>query len=67
MAKHVKTLTDTEVKNLKPKDKDYKICDGNNLYLVVRKSGIKFFRFDFFYNNKRQSMSLGNYPEVSLK
>ncbi|MFW2605713.1 tyrosine-type recombinase/integrase [Aliarcobacter butzleri] len=67
MAKHVKTLTDTEVKNLKPKEKDYKICDGNNLYLVVRKSGIKFFRFDFFYNNKRQSMSLGNYPEVSLK
>ena len=67
MPKHIKTLTDTEVKNLKPKDKDYKLSDGNNLFIVVRKSGSKFFRFDFTFNNKRQSMSLGSYPEVTLK
>ncbi len=30
MPKHIKTLTDTEVKNLKPKEKDYKLSDGNN-------------------------------------
>lgn len=67
MAKHVKTLTDTEVKNSKPKEKDYKLSDGNNLFVVVRKTGSKFFRFDFTFNNKRQSMSLGLYPQVSLK
>ena len=39
MPKHIKTLTDTEVKNLKPKEKDYKLSDGNNLFIVVRKSG----------------------------
>lgn len=67
MPKHIKTLTDTEVKNLKPKEKDYKLSDGNNLFIVVRKTGSKFFRFDFTFNNKRQSMSLGSYPEVTLK
>ena len=67
MAKHVKTITDTELKNLKPKDKDYKKSDGNNLFIVVRKTGSKYFRFDFTLNNKRQSMSLGTYPETTLK
>lgn len=28
MPKHIKTLTDIEVKNLKPKEKDYKLSDA---------------------------------------
>ena len=47
MAKIVKPLTDTEIKKAKPNEKDYKLSDGDNLYLVVKSNGTKFFRFDF--------------------
>ena len=67
MARIVKPLTDTEIKKAKPKDKDYKLSDGENLYLVVKSNGTKFFRFDFTYAKKRKSMSFGIYPEVTLK
>ena len=67
MARIVKPLTDTEIKKAKPKDKDYKLSDGENLYLVVKSNGTKFFRFDFTYSKKRKSMSFGIYPEVTLK
>ena len=67
MARIVKPLTDTEIKKAKPKDKDYKLSDGENLYLVVKSNGTKFFRFDFIYHKKRKSMSFGIYPEVTLK
>lgn len=67
MAKIVKPLTDTEIKKAKAKEKDYKLSDGENLYLVVKSNGTKFFRFDFTYTKKRKSMSFGIYPNISLK
>ncbi|RZV14506.1 DUF4102 domain-containing protein [Aliarcobacter butzleri] len=67
MAKIVKPLTDTEIKKAKAKEKDYKLSDGENLYLVVKSNGTKFFRFDFSYTKKRKSMSFGIYPDISLK
>ena len=67
MAKIVKPLTDTEIKKAKPNEKDYKLSDGENLYLVVKSNGTKFFRFDFTYAKKRKSMSFGIYPSISLK
>lgn len=63
----VKPLTDTEIRKAKPKDKEYKLSDGNGLFLLVRKSGNKMWRFDFSYGGKRKSMSFGTYPLVSLK
>ena len=35
--------------------------------LTIRKNGSKFFRLDFRYGGKRLSMSLGVYPQTSLK
>lgn len=67
MAKIVKPLTDTEIKKAKEKDKEYKLSDGQGLYLVVKTNGSKFFRFDFSYAGKRKSMSFGVYPKISLK
>jgi integrase len=67
MPKITKPLTDTEIKKSKPKEKDYKLSDGQGLYLVVKKNGTKFFRFDYSYNNKRKTVSFGIYPEISLK
>ena len=67
MAKIVKHLTDTEIKQAKPKEKDYKLSDGQGLYFVVKQNGTKFFRFDFAFGGKRKSMSFGIYPTISLK
>lgn len=67
MARNFTPLTDIQIKNATRKDKDYKIGDGQGLFLVVRKSGSKFFRFDFKYGGKYKTMSFGTYPETSLK
>ena len=44
MPKVVKPLTDKEIKSSKPKEKEYKLSDGQSLYLVVKTNGTKFFR-----------------------
>ena len=63
----VKPLTDTKIKTSQPKDKDYKLSDGLGLFLVVRRSGSKFWRYDFKYGGQYKTMSFGLYPSVSLK
>lgn len=60
-------LTNTAVLNAKPKDKDYKLSDGDGMYLYVTKAGNKFWRFKYRINGKEKKLSLGAYPEVSLK
>ena len=67
MAKIVSSLTDTKIKHLKSKDKKYKISDGKRLYIVVEKSGRKWWMYEYMYNGKRTQKSLGDYPEISLK
>ena len=66
MAKYVKPLSDTEIKRAKPKDKDYKLYDGNGLFLVVRKSGKKVFKARYKFNGKESEKTLGEYPLLSL-
>ena len=66
MPKVVKPLTDKEIKSSRLKEKEYKLSDGQSLYLVVKTNGTKFFRYDFTFENKRKSMSFGVYPEISL-
>ncbi|MDX9795578.1 MAG: tyrosine-type recombinase/integrase [Arcobacteraceae bacterium] len=67
MPKTTKQLTDTEIKKAKSKEKDYKLSDGQGLYIVIKKNGSKMWRFDFSFDKKRKSMSFGLYPEISLK
>lgn len=61
-------LTNTEVKQAKPRDKIYKLADGDGLQLRVMPSGSKKWLLDFRdpYTKKRTSMSFGPYPEISL-
>ena len=39
MANTTKPLTNTEVKQSKPKEKEYNLADGNGLYLRVKPNG----------------------------
>lgn len=59
-------LTATAVKKAKPRDKQYKLTDSRGMYLLVLPSGGKYWRYDYTYNNKRKTLALGVYPDVSL-
>ena len=61
-------LTNTEVKQAKPKEKVYKLGDGDGLQLRVMPSGNKTWLFDYVkpLSKKRSSLGLGSYPAISL-
>ena len=59
-------LSDTKIKSLKPKDKVYRILDAERLYIEVRPTGKKIWRFKYTLHGKEGTISLGEYPIVSL-
>ena len=61
-------LTDTFVKNVKPTGKPAgdKHADGGGLYLLVVKTGGRYWRMDYRFADKRKTLSLGVYPDVPL-
>jgi integrase len=60
-------ITDTAIRNAKPTDKLQKLFDGGGLFLLVTPSGGKWWRLKYRYASKEKLLSLGTYPEVSLK
>lgn len=59
-------LTDTQVRNLKPREKPFKISDGGRMHLYVTPKGAKRWRMAYDFGGKEKLMSLGPYPAVSL-
>lgn len=59
-------LTDIQVKTAKPQDKDYKLSDGDGMYLQVAASGGKRWRLKYRFGGKEKLLALGTYPDVSL-
>ena len=61
-------LTDTAVRNAKPCDsKNRKLNDGRGLYLEMTPKGGKRWRFRYQFAGKEKCISMGVYPDVSLK
>ena len=60
-------LTDTALRNAKPKEKPYKLGDSGGLYALVRQNGSKLWRYKYRLGGKANSRGLGKYPDVSLK
>ena len=60
-------LTDTAVRNAKPGTKRLKLSDGRGLYLEVSPAGGKWWRHKYRFEGKEKRLSLGVYPDVSLK
>lgn len=59
-------LSDSKIKTLKPTEKMYRILDAERLYIEVRPSGKKIWRFKYTLNSKEGTISFGEYPSVSL-
>jgi len=68
-------LTDTAVRNAKPgirpdgrpTEKPYKLTDGKGLHLEVAPAGGKWWRLQYRFEGRQKRLSLGVYPDVSLK
>lgn len=60
-------LTTTEVTKLAPKDKPYKVSDGQGLFLLVTPSGGKLWRLKFRFGGQEKLLALGKFPEVGVK
>ena len=60
-------LTDPKLqKNVKPTGKDYQLADGGGLSLIVRAKGKMTWRYEYRVNGKKEKLTLGNYPAMSL-
>ena len=59
-------LTAIEVKQAKPGDKDRKLADGGGLFLLITRSGAKYWRYKYRYVGREKLLALGIYPDVSL-
>jgi len=60
-------LTDPEIKAAKPKEKPYSLPDGHGLVLLVQPSGAKWWRYRYRFNGIAKMLSMGTYPDVTLK
>ena len=60
-------LTELQVKAAKLKAKNYMVRDDKALYLCVEAAGRKYWILRYWENNKEHKLSLGPYPDLSLK
>lgn len=69
MPKRVAPLSPSAVANARPQERPQTLRDGYGLSLLVETGGGKLWRFDYRRpgSGKRNTLSLGTYPDVSLK
>ncbi|GAM02997.1 hypothetical protein SP5_122_00020 [Sphingomonas parapaucimobilis NBRC 15100] len=59
-------LKELEVRYAIKRAKDYKLTDGEGLYLLVHPNGSKLWRTKYRYGGKEKLLSFGGHPAVSL-
>lgn len=69
MPRQTSQLSDAFVRAVKPADNEKNYGDGQGLFLRVKISGGKLWIFNYYhpYTKKRVYLSLGIYPDISLK
>ncbi len=59
-------LTDTALRNLKPKSRIYKASDRDGMYVAVSPTGAITFRYDYRLNGRRETLSIGRYGPAGI-
>ncbi|MGO4916549.1 N-6 DNA methylase [Pseudogemmobacter sp. W21_MBD1_M6] len=59
-------LSDIQVRNLKPREKAYKVSDFEGLFVLVKPNGSKLWQFKYRMDGKERLLSIGVYPDVGL-
>lgn len=60
-------LTDTSIRSAKARGRTFKLFDSGGLYVEVSPRGGKWWRWKYRFAGKERRLSLGVYPDVSLK
>lgn len=60
-------LTETAIRNAKPGARPLKLFDGGGMFLLLNPNGSRWWRLKYRVAGREKSLSLGTYPEVSLK
>jgi integrase len=60
-------LSDPAIRNAKPQAKPVKLFDSGGLFLLVTPNGGKWWRLKYRFGGKEKLLSLGTYPQISLK
>lgn len=60
-------LKDVQIRNAKPREKQYKLFDERGLFLIITPKGKKWWRFRYSFDGKEKLLSFGTYPDVSLE
>jgi len=61
------TLTEMRVRSAKPAEKPYKLFDERGLFMLVTPAGGRLWRFRYWIGGVEKLLTLGTYPDVSLK
>lgn len=59
-------LTNLKIEKSKPKNRSYKLSDGDGLLIVVQPNGKKYWRLKYHFGPREKTLSIGAYPAVSL-
>jgi integrase len=59
-------LTDTAIRNAKPREKPFKLTDSGGLHLLITPTAGKLWRFAYRFAGKQKTLALGAYPVVTL-
>lgn len=59
-------LSDIKIRNLKAGKKAYKVSDFEGLFILVKVSGAKSWRFKYRIDGKERLLVIGDYPAVTL-
>ncbi len=60
-------LSDVQIRNAKPKEKSYKIADGEGLHILVMPNGSRLWRLKYRVRGIEKQLAIGPYPQISLK
>jgi hypothetical protein len=59
-------LTQFAIQRAGPREKSYKLADGNGLFLLVQPNGKKHWRFCYKFVHRENMLAFGSFPEVPL-
>ena len=59
-------LTHLQIANAKPRDRAYKMADGESLYIAVLPIGTKSWRMNYRYLGKHKTLHIGSWPAVGI-
>jgi hypothetical protein len=58
-------LAEADIAAASPREKPYRLTDGDGMYLEISPSGGKYWRFKYRFGGKQKGLALGVYPDVT--